>query len=77
MATYTITLEDGKRFSCAYDVDILETADQQGIDLPYCCRAGACSNRAGKLISGKVDQSNQSDLEDDQISQGNALLCVS
>lgn len=77
MATYTISIEGAASFSCADDTYILDAAEDQGIDLPYSCRAGACSTCAGLLLSGSVDQEDQSFLDDEQLRQGYALLCVS
>ena len=74
MASYKISIEGGSTFECADDVYILDAAEEAAIYLLR--RAGACSTCAGKL-SGSVDQTDQSFLDDDQIGQGFALLCVS
>ena len=80
MASYSITLQspDGteNKFECAEDQYILEAAEDEGLDLPSSCRAGACSACLGKVLEGSVNNDEQSFLDEDQLEEGWSFLCV-
>lgn len=59
------------------DKYILHSVENQGYDLPFSCRNGACTTCAVRILSGKVYQPEAMGLSPELRKQGYALLCVS
>jgi ferredoxin len=56
---------------------ILQNAENQGVDLPFSCRNGACTACAVRVVSGELYQPEAMGLSPALQKQGYALLCVS
>lgn len=55
---------------------ILESALDQGIDLPYSCQSGLCTACRGKALSGKVKLDEEEGLSQSERDEGYVLTCV-
>lgn len=67
--TYTVQVPE--------DRYILQSAEKQGVELPYLCRNGACTTCAVRVLAGSVHQPEAMGLSRKLQEQGYALLCVS
>ncbi len=55
---------------------ILDMAESAGLRLPSGCKQGNCSACIVKVISGEVDQSEQTFLQGSEVEAGFAVTCV-
>ena len=69
---------DGQEYkiNVAPDKTILETALDQGIDLPYSCQSGLCTACRGKALSGEVKLDEEEGLSQSERAEGYVLTCV-
>ena len=81
-AIFSVTLineAEGTNHTIAVSEDdlILDVAQDEGLDLPYSCRAGSCFDCLGKLVEGTVEQTEKatSFLKPKEIDEGYVLLC--
>lgn len=56
---------------------VLNSAESQGVDLPFSCRNGACTTCAVRVLSGEIHQPEAMGLSPKLRNDGYALLCVS
>jgi ferredoxin len=54
---------------------MLDQGLQKGLTLNFGCRMGSCGMCCARLVEGRVDQSRQIFLSDEQIEQGYVLMC--
>jgi ring-1,2-phenylacetyl-CoA epoxidase subunit PaaE len=55
---------------------ILQSALDQGIDLPYSCQSGLCTACRGKALSGQVKLDEEEGLSQSERAEGYVLTCV-
>lgn len=65
---------------CPTEAYVLDAGIDSGLELPFSCRGGICGACVGRVTQGDLDQSDVADLsfclEDEQIEDGLALLCM-
>lgn len=55
---------------------ILETALDQGLDMPYSCQSGLCTACRGKCTEGDISTDDAEGLSPSELSEGYRLLCI-
>lgn len=80
--TYTVRIhhrQAGTHYTLQVPDDryILHSVENQGAELPFSCRNGACTTCAVRIVSGEIYQPEAVGLSPHLREQGYALLCVS
>lgn len=60
-----------------HGLSLLDSALQEGMELPFACKAGVCSTCRAMLTEGQVDMDANYALEDYEIARGYILTCQS
>jgi len=79
--SYTIKINDrqtGTQHTAKVPADryILHTVENQGVNLPFSCRNGACTTCAVRVLEGEIYQPEAMGLSPKLRERGYALLCV-
>jgi ring-1,2-phenylacetyl-CoA epoxidase subunit PaaE len=80
LKAFKTTLEvvlDGKTHAMGMNADdnVLDTALNDGLDLPYACKGGVCCTCRAKVLEGKVRMEKNFTLEQWEIDKGFVLTC--
>ncbi len=70
------SIELDRTIEVPHDQYILDMAEDAGVRLPSGCKQGQCSACVAKIISGEVDQSEQTFLSPNEIQAGYIVTCV-
>jgi len=78
VATYQVTfVTPGRevRTEVGEDEYLLDAGARAGLDLPYMCLQGWCTTCAGRILGGKVEQSEARRIYPQDEAAGFVLLC--
>jgi ferredoxin len=78
MPTYPVTFvsDTGEvRVEVADDQYLLDAANAAGLELPFMCLQGWCTTCAGRILEGRVDQSEARRFYPQDAAAGFVLLC--
>ncbi|NEP11344.1 MAG: 2Fe-2S iron-sulfur cluster binding domain-containing protein [Symploca sp. SIO2C1] len=79
--SYNIQIHDrqtGAKYTLKVPADryILQAVENQGVNLPFSCRNGACTTCAVRVLAGEIYQPEAMGLSPKLRERGYALLCV-
>jgi len=72
--------KQGETIEVASNETILDTAEDEGFDLPYACRQGQCVSCAGHIEDGPAEDHvihyEQETFTEEEMEEGYTLTCV-